>query len=366
MTLHCYFARRFAMVFLGTFVIFATMLGLIDMLEQVRSFDMADIGFRQVLHLTLLNLPAGLARILPLITILASVILFLNLARSSELVVSRAAGRSALRTLTAPVAVATLLGVLAVAALNPIVAATSKQYEVLANRFKPQVSAVLSLSLGALWLRQGGSDGQTVIRASESSLDGTELSGVTFLGFSPDGSPAYRIEADRAQLTEGAWQLTGAKEWRFDEGIANPERAAVLQDRMALQSDLTVDRIRDSFGTPSSIPIWDLPRFIRQLEASGFSARSHKVWFQMELSLPVLLAAMVMVGAGFTMRHARFGRAGLMVLLALMMGFAVFFIRNFAQILGDRGQIPVELAAWSPPVAAVLLALGLLLHLEDG
>ena len=42
------------------------------------------------------------------------------------------------------------------------------------------------------------------------------------------------------------------------------------------------------------------------------------------------------------------------------------FLRNFAQALGDSGQIPVLLAAWSPPLAAVMLSLGLLLHLEDG
>jgi len=54
------------------------------------------------------------------------------------------------------------------------------------------------------------------------------------------------------------------------------------------------------------------------------------------------------------------------VLLALALGFSLFFIRNFAQILGENGQIPVLLAAWGPPVAALLLPLGLLLHLEDG
>ena len=86
----------------------------------------------------------------------------------------------------------------------------------------------------------------------------------------------------------------------------------------------------------------------------------------MELSLPLLLAAMVLVGAGFTMRHTRFGRTGLMVMLALGMGFSLYFIRNFAQILGENGQIPILLAAWGPPIAALLLPLGLLLHWEDG
>ena len=47
-------------------------------------------------------------------------------------------------------------------------------------------------------------------------------------------------------------------------------------------------------------------------------------------------------------------------------GFALYFMRNFAQILGENGQIPVALAAWGPPAAAVLLPISLLLHLEDG
>ena len=69
---------------------------------------------------------------------------------------------------------------------------------------------------------------------------------------------------------------------------------------------------------------------------------------------------------GFTMRHTRFGRTGQMVLAALLLGFTMFFLRNFAQILGESGQIPVFMAAWAPPVAAVLMSLGILLHMEDG
>ncbi len=86
----------------------------------------------------------------------------------------------------------------------------------------------------------------------------------------------------------------------------------------------------------------------------------------MELATPLFLVAMVLIGAGFTMRHTRFGHTGAMVLMALVFGFGIYFIRNFAQILGENGQIPVLVAAWTPPVAAILMSLGILLHLEDG
>ena len=365
MTLHLYFARKFLWAFFSVLFIFFAMLALIDLVEQLRRFEGDDVGFGDVVALTFLNVPTGLYQILPLIVILATLTLFLSLARTSELIVTRASGRSALRALVSPVIAAFLLGALAVAAFNPIVAATQTQYELKAQRFSSGEASVLSISDEGLWLRQGGADGQTVIRAYRANLDGTRLVAVTFLSFSPDGTPARRIEAEGAQLTPGAWQLTNAKEWTL-VGSSNPERAAARHETLTVSTDLTRDRIQDSFGTPSAIPIWELPRFINQLERAGFSANQHRVWLQMELATPLMLVAMVLIGAGFTMRHTRFGRTGTMVLLAVMMGFGLYIIRNFAQILGETGQIPILLAAWAPPVAAICLSLGLLLHLEDG
>lgn len=365
MILSLYFARKFLVAFLTVFGVFLTIMMLLDMVEQVRKFAGASVGFRQAAELAALNVPSSLYRILPLITVLATIMLFLNLARTSELVATRAAGRSALRFLVAPAGTALALGMLAVAVLNPLVAATSKRYELLANKYSSGDASVLSISREGLWLRQGGAEGQIVIRATRANLDGTRLYDVTFIGFARDGGPVTRIEAAEADLTPGAWELTGVKRWTFVPGT-NSERLAEKTARLAVPTDLTREQIRDSFGTPSAIPIWDLPAFIDRLTLAGFSARQHRVWLQMELAMPLLLSAMVLVGAGFTMRHTRFGRTGTMVLLALLAGFSLFFLRNFAQVLGENGQIPVGLAAWTPPVTAMLLSLGLLLHLEDG
>jgi lipopolysaccharide export system permease protein len=225
--------------------------------------------------------------------------------------------------------------------------------------------SILSITEQGLWLRQGDAVGQIVIQAARANTDGTVLYDVTFLTFETAGPPTGRIEAQSARLEPGYWVLDGAKVWRLDG--ANPEKTAVSNAApLRIATDLTQDRLRDSFGTPSSVAFWNLPAYIRGLEKAGFSARSYQVWFQMEMATPLLLSAMVLIAAGFTMRHARFGKTGSMVLLALMGGFLIFFLRNFAQVLGENGQIPVLVAAWSPPIGAVLMALGLLLHLEDG
>jgi lipopolysaccharide export system permease protein len=364
MTLTRYVARRFLVMFGIVLAIFVGLMLLIDVVEQARRVVGTPLGFRQAAELAALNVPGGVYRILPLIVILSAIALFLALSRSSELVVIRAAGRSALRLLMVPVTVAVLLGVLAVTVFNPLVAATTKRYEERSAGFFRSEESVLSVSPEGLWLRQGGPDEQTVIRAARTSLDGLQLYDTSFVTFSTAGAPLSRLEAASAELVPGAWRLTDVKRWSLTD--ANPELTSVTEAALMLPTDLTPARIRDSFGEPSNIAIWDLPAFIRGLDRAGFSARQHRVWLQMELAQPLLLAGMVLMAAGFTLRHARFGNTGLMVLAAVLAGFVIFFLRNFAQVLGDNGQIPVMLAAWSPPIATILLSLGLLLHFEDG
>ena len=47
-------------------------------------------------------------------------------------------------------------------------------------------------------------------------------------------------------------------------------------------------------------------------------------------------------------------------------GLALFFLRNLAQVLGETGQVPPVMAAFAPVAVAVMLALALLLKLEEG
>ncbi|WP_134681168.1 LPS export ABC transporter permease LptG [Paracoccus ravus] len=373
MILSRYVANRFLRMFLLVAIIFAAILFLIDIVEQIRRFSEENIGLGGAAGLSALNILPNFYSILPLITILAAIALFIGLSRSSELVAIRASGRSGLRVLAAPAVTAALVGILAVAVLNPMVAATTERYDDAVTRLRSDGGQSVSLGESGVWLRQAlrsrapdGTEisGQVVIRASRASPDATTLYDATFMIFAPGQGPTRRIDAAEARLAQGSWQLAKVKEWPLTD--PNPEATARQSDSLDLPTDLTAARIRDSFGRPEAIPVWQLPAFIRGLERAGFSAQRHKVWLQMELALPLLMAAMVAIAAAFTMRHLRGRKMGALVLGAFGCGVALFFLRNLAQVLGDNGQIPPFLAGWTPPIVALLFALGALLRLEDG
>ncbi len=332
MILNLYFARRFAVAFLFVTGAFSVLILLLDFIEHLRRFRGKEVAFGKIVQLVVLNVPATLYQMLPLVMVLCSIMLFLSLARSSELIVARAAGRSALRALTGPLLTSLTIGILAVVVVNPIVASTQKQYEALASSFFSSQVSTVSISANGLWLRQGNDKAQTVIHAERANLDGTQLYDVALYEFDLSGKATRRVAAQTATLREGHWNLLNVKEWPLQSG-GNPEADADQMSQYKIPTELTKEHIHDSFGTPASIPIWQLPAFIARLEQAGFSARRHRVWFHMELARPLFLMAMVLVGAAFTMRHNRHGRTGLEVLMAVLILFRLHYFRYRPQTL---------------------------------
>lgn len=364
MTLSRYLLMGFLRSVLGVFAVIALVIALFSGVDYLRRYTEESATMGDIIHLTLLGMPETLYDIFPLILMLASLACFLRLARTSELVVMRAAGIAALRLIAVPVMASIVLGLLAVGLFNPFVAATMRESQILEDDIENESASFLSFSTEGIWLRQADPDGQTVIQAARANTSGTILSRVRMHRFDGSRMLYARIEAPVARLTAGAWRIDNASVW--EKAPDGRFERVVHQARYDLPTSLTTEQILESFAAPEMIGFWKLPGFIDEIENAGFSGQRHRLFFQSELARPLLYAAMVLIGATFSLRPQRFGQTGVMILLAILAGFALYFFRDFAESLGAQGQIPLVVSAWAPALSAILFALGLLLHLEDG
>ncbi len=377
-TLSCYVARRFLFTFLATFSAVFVLVVLVDMVELLRKSADSNVGFDTVILLAFMHAPAVTITAAPFTVLLAAMAAFARMARESELVVTRAAGVSVWR-LTAPAVISAIfLGAVSFAVYNPVASAMSARFDSLEAKHFGHSTSRLMVSSEGLWLRQGSGEGQTVIHARSASGTVERLWQVTVFQFDADDKLRSRLNARAAKLEQGYWRLNGVLEWQLADlagpgaGDGNGELAptasgiATERDEIRLPTDLTRDRIVESFSDPQTISFWDLPDFISVLIQSGFSADRHLLHWHSLLAAPVVFAAMVLIGAAFSMRHARFGGLGAMALGCVIAGFVYYVLYDVAKALGASGTVPVVLAAWAPPASAVLLSLGLLLHLEDG
>lgn len=361
-TMSRYILRQFLLWFMVMFVAMVTVIGLIDAVELLRrGTNKPDATASIITGMALLRAPFLAQEAIPFAVMFGGIFTFLKMTRNHELVVVRAAGVSVWQFLAPPLIAAILIGVLNVTVLNPLSAVMLSQFEELEGRYFTGRSSLLAVSSQGIWLRQTGSDGtgQTVVHAARAQPDELLLEDVIVFEFAEDDQFISRVDAESARLLDGRWELSNA--W-----LTKPTRAGVFAAQHELPTDLTADKIQESFASPETVAFWNLPRFIRVLEETGFSPVAHRLQFHALLAEPILLAAMVLIAAIFSLRLTRRGGTLLLVAAGVLTSFFLFLLTNVVQALGLGASVPVILAAWTPAGFCLLAGVTMLLHLEDG
>ena len=365
-TLSLYIARVFTLAVLAMLASLSGLVGMFDFLELLRrSATRPDATFGVISTIAALRLPWVTMQILPFAVLIGGIIAFWRLTRSSELVVARAAGISAWQFLAGPLACAVALGLFATMVISPVSAVMRGRAEAMDNIYLRNGGGPMALPGGQLWIRQSDNalvqGGTAILHAAhvQMTTDTLSASDVSLFRLDPQDRLIERIEVGHATLLDQHWQLDEAR-------VVKPGGLPGPAVPMQLPTNLTVARVQDSFAPPDTLSVWALPGFIALMEHSGFSALRHRLYFQTLLALPLLAGTMSLVSAGFSMRQTRRGGAAQMIGSGVAAGFLLFVVSKLAAEFGQNGAIPPVLAAWAPTLSGLMLAIALLLHLEDG
>jgi len=361
-TLSVYIGRNFLLNFVVLFGLFLLLILLFDTVELMRrAAAKPNVPFSLVLEMALLKLPHMAQQIIPFAILFGGMMAFWRLTRTHELVITRAAGVSVWQFLFPVIGLSFMLGLFQIGILNPLASTTVTRYErIEAVHLKGQRS-FLALSKAGLWLRQANTEGQSVVHSNFILQAGNDVELRDVIVFNYKGADDFtgRIDAEYARLEDGFWHITNA--W-----VHIPNEQPRFEKDYWLATDLTLNRIQDSFAPPETMSFWDLPGFIKTLESAGFSAIRHKLYWHSLLASPFLMCAMVLIAATFTLPHVRQGGGIFIIGGGVMTGFILYFFSDIVFALGLSDSIPIILAAWTPSGVATLLGLATLLHLEDG
>ncbi|MGE0256099.1 MAG: LPS export ABC transporter permease LptG [Alphaproteobacteria bacterium] len=351
------FAVWFAIVLATLFAVFA----LIDIVELLRrSAGKPLVTLAIIADMELLRLPNLLQEAVPFAVLFGGMFAFVKLTRHHELIVLRAAGVSVWQFLLPALLIATTVGAIKVMALNPLAAVLLAHYERMEGRYLSGKSALLAVANSGLWLREVDANGNhTVVAAKAVRPDQVTLDEATFYVFEGEDQFLRRIDARTARLEPGHWLIEEAI-------VRSPQSAYRPVAVVRLPTDLTTDKIQESFASPKTVSFWHLPRFIRVLEETGFSATPHRLRWHALMAEPLLLMAMVLLAATFSLRLQRRGGTLLLVGTGVLAGFLLHVMTNVIHALGIGASVPVVLAAWAPAGVSLMAGLSLLLHLEDG
>ncbi|GBF57106.1 hypothetical protein PbB2_00766 [Candidatus Phycosocius bacilliformis] len=335
---------------------------LVDIIEQLRNVSgQPHATTMTALRFTLMRTPGILELALPFAVLAGSIVTFMRLARSSEIVAMKASGVSTWRFLSPVAALAALIGLFAIFILGPMASRLNLAYE---NQLAA-LTAVATTKTGSgdrtlMWIKDRGESQQFTISA-EAGQNGN-YSGVTLLAFSnTDSRFLGRFDAQTARRTESAWILTNGT-----RSMVGSPSVPFTSLRFPIVKERVEDTQKNKDATARAMPIWDLPAAAWAAEAAGGSPQRYWLQFHRKLAMPIALLSMAMIAAVLSLSGERFGQRAIMAAAAIVAGLVVFFVNDISGALATAGYAPSWIAAWCPPLAALFVALATVSYREDG
>lgn len=329
---------EFGRVFAVAAATFSGLFLLVEFFEKLRVFLKYDAGAGDALLFLFARLPWMVSQVLPMATLLGTLLSLMLLARAGEITALRSAGISLPR-----LAVPYLACGLAVAAFNALVqeVAAPRGFafarEVQEVRIKKRPPSSL-LKTEDLWLRSGGS----ILHVNLVTPEDGRLVGVSVAEL--EGNRVRRrIDAAEAHWEDGGWVLHRAviREFSADGAMAREERETLpypLRER--LEDFLLAE------ASPDEATWAELRRRIARYRGQGIETRSLEVALWSRTSLPLVNVIMPLLGFPFAVRAGRRGGTALALVASIFLGFAYWLALAVGMALGNAGVLPPVLAAW--------------------
>lgn len=322
----------------------------IEFVGQLDDTGTGDYGILQALFFALLKMPGMAFGMLPMATLLGSLLGLGALASNSEFVVLRAAGIST-RRLAAAVAVTGAGLALVTMVLGEFIAPPLDNY---ARQFRTLVKhGQAGMRAGsAAWIR----DGNTIIRLGAQDAD-FRYGGVYM--FQLDGSRLESVaRADSAEVDEtNQWVLNNYARTDFvADGVTTSEARQAIQPYSINSEVLGLMVVR-----PSSLTGAALYRYIRYLKANDLDARRYEVALWSRVASAAAVLPMCLLALPFAFRNLRSTSTGARFVIGLIIGLGYFLL---SRTLADGAavyQLNPVVVAWIPTLV-LCAAVGILLR----
>jgi len=335
--------RSFALII----VILVTLFSFLELMSELDDVGKGSYQLKDVFFFIGLTLPRRILDLMPISTLLGSVIALGLLADHGELLAMQAGGVSVQRICWSVFAAGTILilltGLLAEMVVPPM--------DQLARRRRAMAisGTGFTFTKQGFWARRGSDYihvGRTVSGGTVADLDIFETDG--------GGNLKIFLHAREATIRDnGQWILREITRKTFSElGISTQQLP-----RLTLDSFLSSEQVDVLDIPPDSLSSPDLYRYIGALRKSGQNADRYTLALWRKLGLPLTTGAMVLLSLPFTFGSTRRISAGRRIMMGCFVGIVFYFGDQVISHLGLLLSLNPIITAMIPPVLISGIAL---------
>ncbi|MHB2025533.1 MAG: LptF/LptG family permease [Elusimicrobiota bacterium] len=335
-----YIARRLFRAFGASLALFSLLIFMGDMFDKMNSLVSAKTGLGIILQFLLLDVPYWAVRVVPMATLLATLITVSQFAQSGEWLAVQAAGYDE-KTFWRPLLYCSLfIAVLCFAAQETVLPVCYRKSQNIWNsRIHPEwVSGVYN----DITLLAGYNE---MIEAKTFRSAAGEIDRPLLTRF---GSETLELDAQSARwdAAKKTWVfMNGVQRTLNGDALIRQEPFAAMDSGLSVPPSNLIPRTQD----PNDMSLGELRRYMRRAAYLGDSRRRLDVALWAKIAYPFTNIVLCALGIPLALRLRRSPKS-VSFGAALAIGFLYFWFIQVGQDLGQSGLVPAALAAWTPNV----------------
>lgn len=307
----------------------------ISLVTEAEETGKNGFGVAQLLLTTLLQLPSGLALLMPIVAMIGALMGLGILSGQGELTAMRAAGFSVARIAAATLLAGALLGGFGWLTSEVLAPAGER----IADEVKARARGEPLGSGRSVRLR----DGDQVLHfgrlLSESAAEDLRI-----YRLDDDFRLLLTLSAEAARYEDGRWRLQGVRETRIGEaGGAEARQSASGEWR----GSITPNVLRLYVLEAEAISVGGLRRLIRYLDENRLDAQQYRLQLWRKLLEPLTVMAMALFAVPFAFGGLRDSGAGQRLLVGILLGVGFYVVNRVSLSLA-------QIYGWSPLLAAAM------------
>ena len=353
MILTRYLMRAFLAQFAGLLIGLVLFLQTLDLLANANEVlagggSPADTLIKYVA----LRVPSLFETVAPLAALLGALTAMVQLAKNSEILAMRAAGRSVLSLVGGLVVIGSALAILLFVFSDFVVTRANTALEEWRDAgFAP--SGQSTVTEENTWLMEA----DTMVRVARVRAEGTVLENLRLLRRAEDAGIAEVIDIERAAWIGQSWAVEGVRHL----GVGAASSPVTNEWRTQLRPEHFVRFAND----PKDLSLNALQEYVGNVAIGTRPKYFYDTWLHQKIAGPAVLALMPLLAAIAAFSHHRQGSAVMTVVLGIALGFSFILVDNMVLAMGQFGAIPPLMAAWLPLAFFATLGVWIIFSFEN-
>lgn len=346
-----YMAKRFFKPFLFGLGLFALLIFLGDMFDKLNYLVKSKASYAVILQYLWLEVPYWTVRVVPMATLLATLVSVTGFIQSGEWIAVQASGFQS-RDFWLPVlGCAALVTLGSFAAQETVLPACYRRARQLwQDKIHPEWEWDKYLDIALI----GGPD--EFIQAKEFYPKDGRMERPLLERMGPSGIVS-QLDAQSAlwDAAKGRWVFKNGVERRFSGGKATERPFEEKDSDLSVPPRSLIPRAKN----PDEMSLRELRLHAERASHLGESSRALRVAAQGKLSYPLTNLVICALGIPIALRLRRSSKVANFS-AALGVSFLYLWVIEIGRALGTAGQVPPFVAAWAPNALFAGLALGLI------